>query len=77
MSLQKFLEENIDYDEMIMDNYKLLNEVNLPSKKKRFPYNVLRLTVEPTYKSISIEHIKGRNFYEKKGGNNKIFICFY
>ncbi len=78
MELNKFLEENLNYDEILMDDYRLLNEINIPSKKKRFPYNILHMTVEPSYKTITMEHINNRNFFEKKGGNNnKILICFY
>ncbi len=77
MTLEKFLEDHTQYDEILMNNYKILNEINVPSKKKRFPYNILHLTVRPTYKSISLEYIKGKNFSEKKGGNNKIFIYLY
>lgn len=78
MSLKEFIENNLDYNNLLISNYQLLNEINIPTKIKKFPYNILHLSVEPTYKTISMEYIKGKNFYEKKGGfPDEILVFLY
>ncbi len=87
MNYRDFLKNNTEYEKMIMDNYQILNKINISTKKKKFPYNVLQLRVEPTYKTIYMEMIEGKKFYDKnfpkkgfKGGftnNEKIMLYFY
>jgi hypothetical protein len=78
MSVKEFIEDNFDYNTLLMKSYQTLNEINIPTKIKRFPYNLLHLQVKPTYKTISMEYIKGKTFYEKKGGfHDEILVFLY
>lgn len=76
MSVKEFIVNSSDYGNLLMKNYQLLNEINIPSKLKKFPYNILHLNAEPTYKTISLEYIKGKTFYKKKGGFHPEMLVF-
>ncbi len=78
MRARDFIEENFDYHSNLLEGYKLLNEINIPSKLKRFPYNIISLEATPTYKTISIKYIQGKNYYKTFGGSsNEIFVFLY
>jgi hypothetical protein len=80
MKVDKFIEENINLYDIILHNYSLLNTITFPDKVKKFPYNVLSVEVNPTYKSMEL-HIKDKKFYAdapKKnppaGGDITVFL---
>jgi hypothetical protein len=69
MKIDKFVAENTDHYKDIMHKYNLLNAINVPRKLNKFPYNILQVDVQQTYKSISGQ-IKNKIFYAnaKRGG---------
>ncbi len=73
---KQFILQNYDYSKIILEGYHKLNDINLPSKNKKFPYNILQIEARPTYKEISLNYIKNRSFYD--GGNiNDIIEVFF
>jgi hypothetical protein len=79
MQLKDFLHENFDFDSNIIDDYNALNKINISTKHKKYPYNILQIEVEPTYKEISLKHIKNNKLFEKRGGgsNEDILVFMY
>jgi hypothetical protein len=61
-----YVTSNIDYGNVLLENYNILNRINLATKIKKFPYNILRVNVTPTYKTILLEYIKDGSFYNGK-----------
>jgi hypothetical protein len=49
---RSFVEEHINFAEKKIEYYQQLNEIGLEHKK--FPYNILKITVKPTYKTINL-----------------------
>ncbi len=78
MQIDKFIKENVDKRKLMMKNYNILNSINVPSKISKFPYNILKVEVTPTYKTIS-GIIKKKDFYlDKKGGcDNEITVFLF
>lgn len=75
--VNQFIQTHSNYKATLLSNYKMLNNVNFPSKKRRFPYNILETQVIPTYKTITLQ-IKNKSFFDapKKGGDNMYVFYF-
>jgi hypothetical protein len=73
-----FIQNNSDYKNTLLNNYKMLNNVNFPSKKRRFPYNILETEIIPTYKTITLQ-IKNKPFFDvpKKGGGGNMYLFYF
>jgi len=68
---KQFIMDNYDYNKLLFNSYNVLNEINVPSKIIKFPYNILKINAYHTYKEISINYIKDRHFYNNKNMSNK------
>lgn len=77
MHVQEFIEENFDYQNLLLQGYDTLNSVNLPTKLYKFPYNILRLDVTPTYKTIHLNYIEGKSLQKKDGGSLDVFVFLF
>lgn len=78
MDIQQFILSNSDTSKELINVYRDLISINIPTKLKKFPYNILDMELQPTYKEISLKYIKNKNYFEKKGGvENNIEIYYY
>ncbi len=72
---KKFILENYNFRDVILDSYDILNEINMPSRLPKFPYDLAKKNTQLTYKEVSLKHIKEAPMY-KTGGEN-ITVFFY
>lgn len=72
---------------LILQSYNTINDINVPSKLNKFPYNIVKnlkndLNIS-TYKSVSLTYIKNKNYYVEakpfvKGGDeDNVFVFYY
>ena len=80
-NIVEFILENIDKDDLMLENYKVLNRINTPDKIKKFPYNILSLEVTPTYKTINLKYVKDKDYYVDNvkhiNGSGEVFVFLY
>ncbi len=81
--IDKLILEDQQSENQMLENYNILNRIALPTKIKKFPYNLLDVEVRPTYKEISLHYIKGKKYYvsdtsfTKRGGSSEEDILVF
>jgi hypothetical protein len=68
--IDAFILKFIDLKKNKMDNYNLLNDIKVPCKIVKFPYDIVKSEEPISHKTVFLNYVKGKNYYVDSLNNN-------